>query len=163
MRSLAIISLHVYCWVRGWKKNWKSVNIWQIYGQKYGVLLFDSRGIGDQQSYAEWQFSTPGSPKPLTDFNETWNLELSPGDHRSPPRAKCNFNPTTMGDLRESQFLPQYVSFFAFLVFFRLAYRWHWVDASPRKLPWALPRWYFTKRRYIKCTYIIYTFTKLGQ
>ena len=32
--------LQIYCWVRQWKKCWKSVNIWWSCRQEFGVLFF---------------------------------------------------------------------------------------------------------------------------
>jgi len=57
-------------------------------------------------------FSPPGSPKPLTDFHETWNLELPQEIY---PHVKLNFYLMTKVVWANSQFA-QYVSFFAFLV-----------------------------------------------
>jgi len=37
-----INSLHNHCWVRGWKKVWKSVNICRSYGQSTGSFIYET-------------------------------------------------------------------------------------------------------------------------
>ena len=43
MESLMINSLHNHCWVRRWKKYWKSVNPCRSYGQRHGHLYYKNR------------------------------------------------------------------------------------------------------------------------
>ena len=40
-----LVLLTIYCWVQWWKKNWKSVSIWQSYGQKYSSPIFSGHGV----------------------------------------------------------------------------------------------------------------------
>ena len=82
--SLTIISLHVYCRVRRWKNNWKSVNIGEVTGKSRSVdhsrgYIFDccfSRcvhawRISHTQNWERWSRPRPvgmgkcGLPTPI--------------------------------------------------------------------------------------------------